>query len=108
MMDGDDIGGGGYIEEDEPAQGYGPGKVEERRVNVTTGQLGATRTIVLHVPKDIKQNKGTKTKNDEAQDGSMDWKKVCTSGLAGICSPVRQQGFSSEELIHNCAVNQLF
>jgi len=54
MMDRNDIGGESYIEEDAPAQGYGPGKVEERRVNVTTGQLGATRTIVLHVPKDIK------------------------------------------------------
>ena len=50
--------GESYVEEDAPAQGYGPGKVrddEERRVNVTTsGQAGATRTIVLHVPKDIK------------------------------------------------------
>jgi len=54
MIDGNDIGGESYIEEDAPAQGYGPGKVEERRVNVTTGQLGATSTIVLHVPKDIK------------------------------------------------------
>jgi len=54
MMDGNDIGGESYIEEDAPAQGYGPGKVEERRVNVTTGHMGATRTIVLHVPKDIK------------------------------------------------------
>ena len=53
MMDVGDVGES-YLEEDAPAQGYGPGKVEERRVNVTTGQLGATRTIVLHVPKDIK------------------------------------------------------
>ena len=54
-----------YIEEDAPAQGYGPGKVdssigntleEQRRINVTTrsgAQLGM-RTVVLHVPKDIK------------------------------------------------------
>lgn len=50
-----------YIEEDAPAQGYGPGKmadntvVEERRINVTRGgaHLGM-RTVVLHVPKDIK------------------------------------------------------
>ncbi len=50
-----DSGGESYVEEDAPAQGYGPGKVgEERRVNVTTGQLGTTRTVVLHVPKDIK------------------------------------------------------
>jgi hypothetical protein len=51
----EELGGESYIEEDAPAQGYGPGKVhEERRVNVTTGQMGATRTVLLHVPKDIK------------------------------------------------------
>ena len=48
-----------YIEEDAPPKGYGPGVgVVERRINVTTGGrsggVGMTRTVVLHVPKDIK------------------------------------------------------
>ena len=50
-----------YIEEDAPPEGYGPGKnksklmgdVVERRINVTAGHKGM-RTVVLHVPKDIK------------------------------------------------------
>jgi hypothetical protein len=48
-----------YIEEDAPAQGYGPGKAdamtdERRVVNVTAPGMLTTRTVVLHVPKDIK------------------------------------------------------
>ena len=49
-----------YIEADAEPQGYGPGKVKndnnlvERRVNVTGGRKGSMRTVVLHVPKDIK------------------------------------------------------
>jgi len=49
-----------YIDEDAPPMGYGPDKkegeedeAEERMVNVTRGGQGM-RTVVLHVPKDIK------------------------------------------------------
>ena len=46
-----------YVEEDAPPQGYGPSKMaEERRINVTQrgGPRAGMRTVVLHVPKDIK------------------------------------------------------
>ena len=48
-----------YIDEDAPPRGYGPDKdaspSEERMVNVTRGgNTGGVRTVVLHVPKDIK------------------------------------------------------
>ena len=49
-----------YIEEDVEPEGYGPGlnrktvsTTDERRINVTAAG-GAMRTVVLHVPKDIK------------------------------------------------------
>ncbi len=48
---------GRYLDEDAPPMGYGPDismdEVEEkRRINVTSGK--DTRTVVLHVPKDLR------------------------------------------------------
>jgi len=56
MLKAEDAANNSYIEEDAPPQGYGPGKmVEERRINVTRGgSRQGMRTVVLHVPKDIK------------------------------------------------------
>lgn len=51
--------GSAYIEEDVPPEGYGPGKrfvsVLEKRINVSTGPGNqGVRTVVLHVPTDMK------------------------------------------------------